>query len=121
MGKNQYEQALRADQGRVRRPWDEPQFSQELAERARVLTLQDRVSTVLMSLTVGLGAVGVLLLMFGISPLANIILTAAFGFLSAYCVAGIWMAMSSWRNSLLLEAALFSPRPRDDEDAEGSQ
>lgn len=107
MKRNQYIEAQEADEGTVRQPWDESQFSKALAVRERTLLRQDRLSTVFLLLCVGLGLLSGLLLMMGFRDVGAVFLLFACAALVVLITVFVWQTFSAWRNSLMFEASLF--------------
>lgn len=107
MKRNPYRRALEADQAAERQPWEESAFSRAVADRAKILDRQERLSWVLLSIALGLGLPGAALIWAGFAHAGLIVFASGLLVLCALAVFTVWETVSAWRNALMLEAALI--------------
>lgn len=107
MRRNHYIEAQEADRGTERKPWDESEFTKALAAREKTLLRQDRFSTILLMICIGLILGAGVFLALGLKTVGTVFLLFGSAALVILFAAVVWQSFSAWRNLLKFEAALF--------------
>lgn len=109
MRRNHYIEAQEADRATERKPWDESEFAKALAARENTLLRQDRFSTILLMICIGLILGAGVFLALGLKAVGTVFLLTGSAALVILFAAVVWQSFSAWRNISKLEAALFQP------------